>query len=426
MTVQQVTGASTKVLRARSRRAVYALTDDRASFLVLCACILENALLAFVNNALVSIDARVVSSVQVVLTMAAVGLVLYRGRNVCRLFVLGIVAFTFLVLLSAMYKGSLDVRFIYDVSLIPIFLLLGSTTQQQSASVLTRTLLIVFVVAIIEITLPRVYAGVLNPDKYFYFTRDWLAAYVGYNENPLDSPDFYLGAYRPGGTALGGETRAGSIFLEPLSLGYFAVIASIFFLQVPCLGLKRRIFLISVCLFLAALSDTRVAVFLIILLVTFSGILSRVPRQLLYVTPVFLLLSGGGLYKVSEIFGADASGRLSITFGNLESSSIVDIIFGGVNQTWVGDSGAIYLIGNAGILGYVLYLLLASGLVLTNRPPVFVSSAALLYIFVTSLFGGAFLSIKTAALLGYTVGAMSRTTVPRPTRPNKTLTDRTP
>jgi putative polymerase len=405
MTVQPVTDASVKALRARSRQFVPAVGDDRASVLILYACILENAFLAFVNNMLVRIDSQIVSSVQVVITMAAIGLVVHRRRKVSLPFVFGIIGFTFLSFLSAMYKGGLDLRFLYDVSIIPVFLLLGSTSQQQSISFLTRVLLIVFVVAIFEIALPNIYARVFNPGEYFYFTRDWMAAYVDYTGNMLT--DLYLGSYRPGGSIFGASHRAGSVFLEPLSLGYFAVVASIFFVHAPGLARKRRAFLVSVCLFLAALSDTRVAVSLIVVLVTFSGILSRVPRQWLYMTPAILIVPIGALYIFPEFLGANAHERISITFGALENSSLGDLVFGSVSHAQVGDSGAIYFIGNAGILGYMLYLLLASGLFLANRPPVFESLAVLLYLFVTSLFGGAFLSIKTAALLGYTLGAIS-------------------
>ena len=93
----------------------------------------------------------------------------------------------------------------------------------------------------------------------------------------------------------------------------------------------------------------------------------------------------------------------------LLKASPLAILFGGVDDSNVADSGLVYLIANAGLLGFCIYPLLASGVLLGDDAPSSVATSMLFYLMVALSFGYAPMSIKTASMLGYGVATLSRT-----------------
>jgi hypothetical protein len=223
------------------------------------------------------------------------------------------------------------------------------------------------------------------------------------------STDFYLGATRYAGSFFGlAAHRAGSLFLEPLSVGYFGIIGTILVVHTPGLTMRARVFLIGCCIGLALLSDTRVALFLILAAIVLRNFAGRARLRWLFAVPFGGLLAVVLLFVIAQAMPGDLGQRLGVTALPLLKASPFNIVFGGVDDTSVADSGIVYLIANAGLLGFCIYPLLASGVLDDEDVYSPVATSMLFYLMVALTFGYAPMSIKTASMLGYGVATLSR------------------
>jgi putative polymerase len=381
---------------------------DGTIYAVIAAAILENPILALVNNFAVTLNAQVVAAVQLLITFAAVVVIVLRRPKLSHTFVVAGCLFLCCTLLKFIVSGTFNPRFLYDAAMLPLFLVLGASARGFSPRFFTIILVALVVTAVVELVFPDFYAALFNPRKYFYFTRDWVAAVTAPDASIATSSDIYLGSNRYTGSFFGMSHRAGSLFLEPLSVGYFGIIGAIFLVHTPGLTIRRRSLLIFGCLMLAVLSDTRVAVFLILAAIVLRHVAGRVQLRWLFAVPYGVLLAVVILSFTVQAMPGDLGLRLGVTAEPLLDASPLAILFGGVSDAKVADSGIVYLIANAGLIGFCLYPLLASGILRDGgeRSPVAVS--ILLYLLVALVFGYAPMSIKTESVLGYGVATLSR------------------
>jgi putative polymerase len=381
---------------------------DGMIYAVIIACILENPVLALVNNYAVTLNASAVAGVQLAVTLAAVVVIAIRRPPLSRTFVAACCLFLFCALLKFIVMGSFNARFLYDSAMLPLFLVLGASARRFSPQFLAVIVLVLAVTAIVELVFPDLYAEVLNPRKYFYFTRDWVAAVTAPDASIATSSDIYLGSNRYTGSFFGASHRAGSLLLEPLSLGYMGIIGAIFFVHTPNLTIRHKAILIAACVLLAVLSDTRVAVFLIFAAVLLRNVAAKVQTAWLVAVPYMLVLTVVVLSVVLHALPGDLGLRLAVTADPLLQATPLTVFFGGVDDSKVADSGLVYLIANAGLIGFCVYPLLASGVLSGEGRPSPVAVSIMFYLMVTLIFGYAPMSIKTAAVLGYGVATLSR------------------
>ena len=287
---------------------VYAVTDwqgdttsdarppqgDAAIYAVIIACLLENPVLALVNNFAFTLNASIVAGVQLMVTLAAVAVIAMRRPHLSRMFVGACCLFLFCALLKFIVTGSFNPRFLYDAAMLPLFLAFGASARKFSPQFLAVIVIVLMVTAIVELVFPDLYAEVLNPRKYFYFTRDWVAAVTAPDASIASSSDIYLGSTRYTGSFFGAAHRAGSLLLEPLSLGYMGIISAIFFVHARATTGDKTILVVA-CILLAILSDTRVAVFLILAAVLARNVVGKARTPWLLATPYLLLLTVVGL-----------------------------------------------------------------------------------------------------------------------------------
>ena len=389
---------------------IRAFQGDGVIFAVIAACVLENPILALANNFLFVLNAQIVALVQLMITLAAVVVIAVRRPPLSRSFVLCTTLFLVCVLLKFMATGSFNPRFLYDAAMLPLFLALGACADRFSPRFFTIILVALLVTAIVETVWPDFYAALFNPRRYFYYTRDWVAAVTAPDTAIDTSTDFYLGATRYAGSFFGlAAHRAGSLFLEPLSVGYFGIIGTILVVHTPGLTMRARVFLISCCVGLALLSDTRVALFLILAAIVLRNFAGRARLRWLFAVPFGGLLAVVLLFVIAQAMPGDLGQRLGVTALPLLKASPFNIVFGGVDDTSVADSGIVYLIANAGLLGFCIYPLLASGVLDDEDMCSPVATSMLFYLMVALTFGYAPMSIKTASMLGYGVATLSRT-----------------
>lgn len=381
---------------------------DGPIYAVIVACLLENPVLALINNFAFTLNASIVSGVQLSITLAAIAVIAWRKPSLTRTFVAMCCLFLFCALLKFIVTGAFNPRFLYDASMLPLFLVLGSTARRFSPHFLAIIVIVLLATAIFELVFPGGYAAILNPRKYFYFTRDWVAAVTAPDASITASSDIYLGSNRYSGSFFGAAHRAGSLLLEPLSLGYMGIIAAIFFIHAPDISLRNKVLLVSASISLAVLSDTRVAVFLIFAGILLRHALAKAQKAWLVAVPYAVVLAVVGFSLAAQSMPGDLGLRLAVTSDPLLQATPLMILFGGVNDATAADSGLIYLIANAGLIGFCIYPLLASGVLSGEGPPSPVAVSIMLYLMVTLIFGYAPMSIKTASVLGYGVATLSR------------------
>jgi len=377
----------------------------RLPFAVAIFCATFNFGLAVLNAAAGSVNTTVVTLVQVLATSMVVAcLFKYRARvSLGYLYVVVGVASSW-VMVSA-YKGSYDLSGLYGAVSVPIFVIFGTLFRPFPTRWLMRFVLVVLAVAIFETVLPNLYVAIANPLSYYRATRAWVAA-----QQAADSDGLYVGAIRAGGSVFSffNHHRAGSIFLEPLSLGYFASISFIL-LSVLYRGQGRRLLsAFCACVLMSLLADTRISTLIIVL--TMALMVVRRPPAIATWTMIAVVYVGGYLaYQWIGKWGGDLAYRLSLSYESFANASFGQWLAGDLRVLTLGDSGLVSMLGNYGLIGFALFMVAALNLLdiawlRSSHAPV----AIALYFCVASLFGSAMLSIKTSIFLGIAVGALGK------------------
>lgn len=393
------------------RRAPHAERSERLdliAFLAVCAAVGMNALLAFINAHFYPITENIVMLVQILVTGLAGLLIVARPPRLAMAFITALIMLFFLMLAASVFRGW-NIKVVYDLFIIPIYMILGMTVSRFPIRAFNNLFWTIFGIAVFEATNRLLYTAIFNPLAYFRASRPWAAK----QGSALEEAGLYGGSDRAGGSffSLFADHRVGSVFLEPLSLGYFALIASIIYITVYRDDPRRRWLAIIPCLVLALLSDSRVPSALIILFAAASSFLRRLPVVIIAAIPALVLSISSLVYAASagSFLFNDTLSRLAISFAPLVSVPFGNLIFGGVPVEWVGDSGLVYLIYGSGLLGALIAIYVYSGFLAGqwNKHREVLALTAI-YFQVTLLFGGAALSIKTAALLGLFLGVASR------------------
>lgn len=366
-----------------------------------------NAILAFANNNIIPISGVGVKISQACILIFCTTASLSSARLVRpRFFILLYVVI--MALVTTNFINELDVKTINDVLMIPIFILLGFSIVSIGDKRIGIMLAIVLISVIIEVFIPSVYLQIFNPASYYSSTREWVAEL---GDNAAAKDGYYYGSYRAGQSVFSLTAhRAGGLFLEPLSLGYFSVIVANYYIFLSDKSPAKKIGLVLVCLTLCLTSDSRVSAALICfsLLLYLSRVKLPEYTILLVFPTVFTVALLTYLFALKMPFD-DTLGRLDVTFGTLANGNLLAMLFGQVPLERFGDSGLVYLIRCVGLIGFP-----AAIAIYTGYPSLFYKGnvnfliVLALYFSVTLLFGGAVFSIKTASLYGCLIGAFCR------------------
>jgi hypothetical protein len=370
------------------------------------ACVAFNFVLALVNASVHKVSSGLVIGVQLALTIALGWQVVLRRPKMSIAAGWALLLIVVSTLILGLTQGGINAQALYEAVSVPLFILAGGTIRAFPLRTLKRFFWFVLLIAAFEVLLPNVYMRVVNPLSYYRNTRAWVAN--GSDDNG-DSYGFYVGAMRAGGNFFSfmGDHRLGSIFLEPLSLGYFALLCAVFFFMLYRDRFLQKLYWLIPCLALSLLADTRVSTVLI--LVAFALSIPKVyPRWIPYAaTPAFFAISIA-IYLASKnivLVGGDLWYRLSLTFGAFQQISIFSLLTGGVPTSHLNDSGFLYMVYNYGLLGALCFYAMATGLLgYSWRSKEYLPLALSGYMVISSLFGGAMLAIKAASFLGLMVG----------------------
>jgi putative polymerase len=324
-----------------------------------------------------------------------------------------ILALTALLLGMKLVNPGLDLKILHDLAIDYVFYLLGTmVTLQQATRMVWIVTIGVLAVSSIEVLLPDFYNSIFNVWGY-YVDKGVLTNAINYGNTTT-----FISGIRGGVEArtffpaLLGQSRFSSVFLEPVSMGNFAVIIFAW-----CLSVRMRtarltallIFLAAVC---AILSDSRFAFVCWFLMILLRISPLHRSKLMIFCIPLFAMMAIV-LYALVEppVFGRpfilsdDFPGRL------LFSGRLLD--FWGWKQwfalapspIYVSDTGYAYAINALGLpIALFMLALFAMQPAKTNEAA---SMKAMLTVYMaTSLCIGAnMFTIKTAALVWLMYGA---------------------
>jgi putative polymerase len=313
---------------------------------------------------------------------------------ICSVFVL----FSFLTI----GRGEFAPKDIRDLLIIAIFIMVGITLKREQLVPFFICLQCVVVfVAAWEVTLPDQYSQFTNAKSYYINTRGFEET----NFSVLDSNFFnaFRGEDREILPILG-WIRASSIFLEPVGLGNYCAVLTLFMLCAwPIITLREKCFFGLSWIFIIIACDGRFAIMTSMLLLLLSPLLRRTPSMVaLFFVPGMV----GFVGLLTTIFYFDRfkdtlSGRLARGAYELSKLKSQDYLGFKLATPALADSGIPYLIVSQSLLGacgLLVFLFFRTSKDMSASQKLIVSGTALL-IALSLMVSNSILSIKTAAPL---------------------------
>jgi putative polymerase len=374
---------------------------------IIAACIFFNFFLCFINTNITGITPALIILCEMVLTAVAVLTGFYRIDRI-KLFWLVILGLQFVLIgVLSVFKGEVLMKPIRDIMIMPIFTVLGIAAFRINFSkFLIWISVVITIVALCEAFLTETYLSLFNLREFY------IAKGVMESDKTITALDVFASGERPGGRfllELPGIHRISSVFLEPVSLGFYAMISGIYFIAAKE-GLAKKIYIsgLAMSFFLIWLSDARMALGTLVLTLILRPVFARFDHRLSVLVLPFLLLIAYTL-DIFNFLGTSGEGmgaRVHSTI-NLLAHTNLDIFLGlsKYETVHVADSALGYILNDQGFLGLLLFWL----------PPIFflksMPQEARIYLFGVCLYIAfgmiltqAFFTIKTAALLWFCYG----------------------
>ena len=378
---------------------------------LVAGAVLFNFVLAAVNRQILPLSALEVQAAEAAILAGAVGMATVHFRHAMRPWLALIWVLTLVAVARWSWLGYVDAKTLRDVIIIPVFICLGIAAGSRSLSTLVVTLqAIVLSVMLWEGFAPESFSEFLGVKDYYINTRGFEEERFWESESEL-----FVSANRPNERYLLSFLnihRLSSVFLEPVSLGnYCIIIAAYVFARLKAMGRWTLAFLIGSNLVLLIGCDGRLAAFCSILIVA-TGFLVRGPKySSLAFLPLATLVSmflyhGMGI----EPWTDDFPGRVARTAELLSYYSPADML--GVGHALVEgivDSGLAYIIATQSVIGLALlwgFLIFATPE--DSREQALYKHGLMLYLSLTMMVSYSFLTIKTAALAWFILGALQR------------------
>lgn len=370
-------------------------------------CLSFNFFLCFINTNIAGVSPLGIILCEMILVGVAVLRGFYRIDRL-KLFWLAVL-FAQIMLIAALsaFKGDVLAKPLRDVMIMPVFVVLGLAAYRTD---FTKVLLcfsgFIVAVGLYEAFWPHSYLSVFNIREFY------VAKGVMEEGRLITAIDVFASGVRPGGRFLldiPGIHRISSVFLEPVSLGFYALISGVYMISVrDSISRKAYIAGLTMSLILIWLSDARMALGVLLVTLALRPLYERLDHRLsVLIFPLLLMLAyileiGQFLPQTGEGIGA----RFHSTMNGLGDTTLE--IFLGVSAyetSFIADSALGYLLNDQGFLGVLLFWL----------PPIFflkdMPGEARIYLFGIGLYlalgmllSPAIFTIKTAALLWFCYG----------------------
>lgn len=344
----------------RNRGRVNLLSTDAVAALLVCAGVFLNFALAFINANVMAVDrGHVILGEVLIVSIALVVCVVSNNRLMNPWFGTIWILLTIFLLLS-MARQTYELKHLRDVMLIPVFVLLGIAFVKGNIVRLFCALQgLILGVMLFEAVAPQLFADLVKPWDYYVHTR--LLAGLKDRESWHPESGLYISAFRPGGRILFeslGIHRLSSVFLEPVSLGNWCIIVTIFATAFRrLLSTRALVFLVISNILLIIGSDGRLALTASVIIVLLSAVAHQLPKYiyLVYLPAAVLVTIGLATVFDFDPTADDFPGRIAHTAEILKAMDLVSIL--GLDLARLkgtADSGIGYLILTQSIVGVVV------------------------------------------------------------------------
>lgn len=386
-----------------------ALVSTKSISAILIASVVYQAVLAVIHTHLFRASALVVASAEFIVYLACV-LVLARRIRLEFMAILTLVL-AYLFLLS-IFRNAVEFKGFRDAVIPILFYWLGRQVSdiRYADRILKIIVGIVLSFGFFEFFFLEQYTRLLNIFSYYVNTGTVTVATNFIRDSALN-----LNGLRPEGIGrtifpeLLGSHRVSSIFLEPVSLGNFAVIVAAWGLSKPRAEYKQTLFFLLSAITLIALSDSRYG---LIVVTSLTAIRIAVTDRLNVTAIILPVVSIVALVLIGLFFDGriadNIMGRLFWTGETLLGFNIEKILgIQGFNLPY-GDMGYAYLLSRWGVL---LCIALWAALWLVKMPDErgerFRAYASLYISLILTVSGTSFFALKTAGLLWFLMGSCS-------------------
>jgi putative polymerase len=385
---------------------------------VLFAALCFNPLLAIVNANIVPLTQNIVVLSEMIIVSVIALLVISRLTPIylpwlamsCFIILLGFLISATAVLVNPDFGMTLNIKAIRDMLLIPVFIMAGIVYAQYGGNMLRLFLALhtlVLLVTFFEAFAIDAYGQFFNVMAYYINTRDFEA-------ESFWNPDsiLFISATRPDLRFLFNSLnlhRMSSLFLEPVSLGNYVIIATAvaaaFWKQ--CSRMIKIYLPVSIFILLVA-SDGRLATVACLAILIVMAIVQLLPRYsyALYL-PATVLFAFIAVWLLGfQPTGDNFPGRIAFSVQFLQNLSFIDYLgFNPEAYSASEDSGVSHLVLNQSLPGFIIIWALIMFLhpQRTRTSIVFMHGLSL-YFALSLIVSYAPISIKTAALLWFVYG----------------------
>ncbi len=383
---------------------------SRFPAMIVFASMTFNMFLCFFNTHLFNVSVPLIMISEVVLISAAVCYGFYRIEKLKLFWLVILIVQILLISVLSHAKQEVLLKPLRDMMIVPVFIVLGLSAHRLD---LTKSFfffaVVVFLVAMLEAFGADIYLSLLNIRD--YYIQKGAMADISINDQNL-----FASGERPEGRFLidmPAIHRISSIFLEPVSLGFYAVITAMYFISMKeKISAALYIAALTLCLFLILLSDARMAMIAFVVLLSMRHIFSIVDHRFsVLVLPALLIVSFLiDTFSLLDKTGEGIGYRIFVTIRLLSEADIATAMgLSNFTALKVVDSGLGTILENQGILGILIYWLSPLLFMKKNSPEVRVYTYGVaIYTAFGLLVSPAIFSIKTASLLwfqyGYLIG----------------------
>ena len=389
-----------------SASATDALVSTKSITLILVASVTYQTILAFIHTHFFHVSAFTVAASEFLIYL---GCVLVLAKYIRLEFVAIVTLVLAYLLVLSIFRNALEIKGFRDVMIPLLFYWLGRHVGdvKYADGLLKKLVVVVLIFGFFELFFLDLYTRLLDIFSYYVSTGTVTVA-----TNFIKGSALNLNGMRPEGIgrtilpSLLGSHRISSVFLEPVSLGNFAVITAAWGLSKSREEYKLGLFFWLSAIILIALSDSRYGLIVVTLLTVMRFVVGRQLNIVAIVLPFLSILALIliGLYAHTGL-ADNIMGRLFWT-GNTLLTFNIEKIFGiqGFNIPY-GDMGYAYLLSRWGI---VLCITLWGALWMIKmsdeRGNRFRAYAALYIALILTVSGTSFFALKTAGLLWFLMG----------------------
>jgi putative polymerase len=380
-----------------------------AGFLLL-AVVSHHWLLCFLQTRGLGVSVAMVAMAELLIYAACLPLLLRRLS--LRSLVVVFVALGLSGLIALARGGHFDPKAARDLLIPLVFVWVGRSYAQGSRSVdgpLLAITAVIIAIGLVEAVLPDLYSRFFNTFNYYVNLGG-----INASSAQVVGQSVTLNGMRPEGIGrtvlpqLLGASRVSSVFLEPVSLGNFAVILTAYGLAKPWREWRRTVWFLAAAVVLITFADSRFGLYVFGLLLLLRVTMHGGMHVLAVVFPVIGACSLLALATYAPSTGDNLLGRMTVSGQYLLGFDEMNLLGLRGYATAFGDMGYAYVISRFGLPGIVLMWLCIFMLPLHDEAARrFRTSMSAYVTLILCVSGTSLFALKTAGVLWFLFGAMS-------------------